>query len=310
MHRIRRFIVRSAVAITALSQGNVASSAERMPEFQRILTTSIEAPVTVSFAVSSGNVTIAYSSDDQVALYAFGKDSNGKYLPEEFFKKKLSIEQKENSISIREITTPGSLVGSLYTTNYRLDVPYRTAIDSTVSGSGNQTLGGIYGPATLVSGAGDIDAQYVRFAPVHASTGKGNISCSRDFGVDAETGDGNITLTEDGPSKAVVKSGRGKIEVGGARGSFDGSTDAGILHIKALLTDDWQLKSSSGSIRIELPAQAKFEVEASTDSGQINIEREDMQRPKEEEAHHLHQQVNGGGKHIVVHSSKGSISFE
>lgn len=309
MRRISFFIVRCAVAIAALSQGGVVFSLEHVPVFQRTLVTSIKDPVTLSVTVSGGNVTIGYSRDDQVALYAFGKDAGGKYLPEEFFKNKLVIEQKENRVSIRDAPTGGALVGSLYSIDYRIDVPYRTEVDSTVSGTGNQTVTGVYGPATLVSGVGDIDAQYVRFGPIHANTGKGNISCTRDFGVDAETGDGNITLMEDGPSKAVVKRGRGRIEVGGARGSVDGSTDAGILHIKAVPSDDWQLKSGSGSIRVELPPESKFEVDANSDSGEISVEREDMQKPQDE-IHHLHQQVNGGGKHIVARSVKGSISIE
>ncbi|HEY6927215.1 MAG TPA: DUF4097 family beta strand repeat-containing protein, partial [Steroidobacteraceae bacterium] len=191
----------------------------------------------------------------------------------------------------------------------RIDVPYRTEVDSRVSGVGNQILTGVYGPARLLSGAGDISAQYVRFALLDAKTGKGNISCTRCFGVNAETGEGNITLMEDGNSKAVVKSGRGRIEVGGVNGTFDGSTDAGMLHIKAVPSDDWQLRSNSGTIRIELPPEAKFEIDAHSDSGEVAVEREDLQNP-ENDAHQLHQQVHGGGKHITVRSVKGSISIE
>jgi DUF4097 and DUF4098 domain-containing protein YvlB len=167
----------------------------------------------------------------------------------------------------------------------------------------------VYGPAKLETQFGDIDATFVRFAPVQARTQKGNISCIRAFGVDAETGAGNISLQETGNSKIAVKSGRGKIEITGARGTVDGSTDAGSLHIRAVLRDDWRLNSRSGSIRIELPKESKFEIDANSDSGEIDVERDDMERP-ESEIQHLHQQVNGGGKHIVAHSVKGSISVE
>jgi Toastrack DUF4097 len=309
MCRISCSIVYFAVAAAALCQGGVALASEQAPVFQRTLETSIKDPVILSVAVSGGNVSIEYSHDDEVSIYASGTDASGKNLLAEFFKNKLVIEQKENHIWIRDSPSVGSLLGSLYTINYRIGVPYRTEIDSVVSGTGNQTLVGVYGPVRLVSGSGDIDTKYVRFAPVDARTGKGNISCTRDFAVNAETGEGSITLMENGNSKAVVKSGRGKIEIGGARGSVDGSTDAGILHIKAVLSDDWQLQSGSGSIRVELPPEQKFEVEASSDSGEIAVEREDMQKP-EGEVHHLHQQVNGGGKHIVARSVKGSISIE
>ena len=42
-----------------------------------------------------------------------------------------------------------------------------------------------------------------------------------------------------GPSKATVKKGTGRIEVGAARGGFMGSTAGGDLHVKAAPHDDW-----------------------------------------------------------------------
>jgi len=308
MRCISRFVCVSA-AIAALSPVAVSFASEQAQLFQRTFVTSIDQPVSLSVTVSGGSVTIGYSRDDEVDIYAFGKDAGGKDLPAEFFQNKLFIEQKENSVWVREIPGVGSLLGALYSIDYRIDVPYRTEVDSTVFGAGNQSLEGVYGPAKLTSGAGDIDAKYVRFAPVEAKTGKGNISCTRCFEVNAETGEGNINLLEDGNSKALVKSGRGRIEIGGVRGTIVAATQAGALHIKAVPSDDWQLKSGSGNIRVELPPQAKFELEASSDSGEINIERDDMQKPVGE-VHHLHEQVNGGGTHILARSVKGSISIE
>jgi putative adhesin len=306
--RMGRVIACFAIATGAMAYNGVAS-VEEVPVFQHTLVTSIIEPTTLTVVLSSGNVNIGYSRDDQVAIYASGKEASGKNLPVEYFKSKLVIEQKDNHVSIREAEGVPSLLGSLSSINYRIDVPYRTAVDSTISGTGDQTLAGVYGPAKLVSGTGDINAKYVRFAPVYANTGKGNISCSRDFEVNAETGDGNITLLEDRNSKAVVRSGHGKIDIGGARGTVAGSTDTGSIHIKAVLWDDWQLKSGSGSIHIELPPKSKFELEASSDSGEIDVEREDLEKPQAQ-IHRLHQQVNGGGKHITVHSAKGSIFIE
>ena len=303
------FIACSVAAITVSSRIDVAFASEQVPVFQRVLSTDIKEPTTLSVAVSRGNVEIGYGREGQVALYAFGKDAGGKDLPAEFFAKNLVIEQTGNIVSIRDSLSSDSLLSSLYTIKYQLDVPHRTTVDSVVSGTGNQSLTGITGPAKLVSGAGDITAVYVHFAAIYARTGKGNISCTRAFAVNAETGDGNITLMESGNSEAVVKKGRGKIEVGGARGTVDGSTDTGTLHVRAVPWGDWQLKSSSGSIHIELPRKAKFDIEAGSGSGQVEVGRDDMQNAGGT-VHHLHQQVNGGGKHIVARSVRGSISIE
>ncbi len=307
-------MTRMFVCCTTLAMwlGASVPSFGQVSVFQKILATNLKDPVILNIALSGGNVSIGYSHDGQVSIYASGKDMAGRNLPEEFFRTNLFIEQKENQVWVRDSVGTGpsdSVLGSLYSLTYRIDVPYRTQVYSTVSGTGNQKLMGVTGQARLVSGAGDIEAMYVRFAPLEAITGKGNIACTRVLQVNAETGEGNITLLEDGDSKAIVRKGRGKIEVGGARGSLEGSTDAGLLHVKAVLHGDWQLKSESGSIRIELPPKASFEIEASSPSGEIAVEREDMRKP-DAEMHQIHEQVNGGGQRIALRSVKGSLFIE
>lgn len=88
-------------------------------------------------------------------------------------------------------------------------------------------------------------------------------------GVNAETGDGDIALAVVGPSKAIVKKGTGRIEVGGAHDSLVAETDLGNIHVKAIPHKDWQLDSASGAIQIELPPSARFELDASTKTGEL-----------------------------------------
>jgi Putative adhesin len=278
------------------------------PAFQRSMELDLNNPLLLTIELTHGDVIVAYSRDGQISISVFAKDISGKDLPEEFFRKNLSIEHKENQITVRD-SWDKALGGSASSIMYRFDVPFRTQLTSSVSGRGNQKLIGIAGPATIRSGSGDIKAEYVTQGRVDANTGKGNISCSRVFQVMAETDDGNIILMEDGPSKAIVSKGAGKIEVGGARGTFEGSVQAGILHIKAAPYDHWKLSSESGSIRIELPPKAAFELDASTVSGEITSELEEIQLPVRG-TRQLHQAVNGGGKRIDAHSQNGSIFVE
>lgn len=290
---------------------NAAFARGQVP-FQQKLAVSLAEPTVLSVTLSHGDVLIAYSREGEVSIHASGSDTSGKSLPPDFFTASLRIEQKSNQITIQDdsgIFSPDGALSALYKIEYRIDVPFRTQVSSTIAGKGNQLLIGITGPARLSSEFGNIDASYVRFAPLEVTTKKGNISCTRVFQVNAETGDGNITLMEDGPSKAVVKSGRGRIEVGGARGSFEGSTDSGPLHIKAVLLDNWRLGSSSGSIRVELPPKAAFEVDASTVSGEISVEREEMQAPASS-IRQFHEQVKGGGKRIEARTIQGTIFIQ
>src|SRR5262249_52325426 len=135
--------------------------------------------------------------------------------------------------------------------SYRIDVPYRTEVQSSLS-SGKQTITGVMGPINALADRGDIRISYVAKA-VSAETGKGSlflevigeranvaaragsISCLRIAqGVNAETGDGDISLTVVGPSEARVRQGAGRIDAGGVRGTLIASTDAGDLHVKGV----------------------------------------------------------------------------
>lgn len=299
-------IIRIIVATISIFAGCVSMLGQQVG-LRQTLPVSIASPVVLDIAVSRGDVTIGYARDGEVSISVSAKDVGGKNISAEYLKKSLVIEQYQNHILIRDaLATAAEL---RFNASYRIDVPFQTQVNSFVADLGNQKLIGIAGPAKLSTGAGNIEATLVRFAWVEATTGKGNISCSRSARVIAQTGAGNITLMEDGPSKAAVKKGAGRIEVGGLRGSFEGATDLGELHIKAVLNDDWHLTSVAGNIRIEVPSKAKFHLDARTLAGRIYVEHNAMEKPPED-ARQLRQEVNGGGKSIQARSSNGNIFIQ
>jgi hypothetical protein len=308
-----------AVALTTCAQIGVAQSVR---EYHRTLQVTITDPVILDVHLSEGELQIAYSRDEQVSIVAIARAYAGTKASEEFLATPISVEQNGNLVTIRTSTGAGSAAGKVRIT-CRIDVPYRTEVHSVVD-KGKQTVTGIMGPVKAQTGKGDIKVSYVSKgalaeagsgnldlevigAHVEARTGDGAISCSRALqGVEAETGDGDIVLTVVGPSKATVKKGIGRIEVGGARGGFSGSTAGGELHIKAAPHDDWLLSSVSGGIRVELPPKARFEIDATTNSGEVMIKRDDMESPNAS-VRNLHQKVNGGGRRIEAHTESGKI---
>jgi DUF4097 and DUF4098 domain-containing protein YvlB len=278
------------------------------PVFQRTLNVGIKDPLELTIDISRGDVTVAYSRDGEVSISASAKDSTGKDVSTEIFGAGLIIEQKESRLTIHESKELAGSVAVL-SVSYRINVPFRTHLNSSVSGAGNQKIMGISGPAKVRSHAGDITVTYIPHALLEAILDKGNISCTRVMQVNAETGNGNITLLESGPSKAFVREGRGRVEVSGARGSIEGSVDAGSIHIKAVPHDNWKLSSASGSIRIEIPPKGAFEIDAATISGEISVDHEGIIQPLPG-IREVRQQVNGGGKRIEMHSMSGHISIE
>jgi DUF4097 and DUF4098 domain-containing protein YvlB len=309
------------IAIVLLPQLQVARAQSRADVHQTLMVTSTE-PVVLDVEIANGELQVLYGREGEVSITGFAQSLADGKVDDNFFKTVLAVEQDRNRLKIRH-TTSSAYPEQGINIHYRINVPYRTEISSRVN-QGKQTVSGIMGPVRAVTGKGDFKASYISKSlqsqvdlgnldvrvigeHVDASTGSGNISCERlTQGVTAETGDGDITLMVVGSSTATVKKGTGRIEIGGARGSLIGSTDGGDLHVKAFPHDAWKLDSTSGNIRLELPPALKAELDASTDSGEFQLDRDDIAKPHSD-SHHFHQQVNGGAARIDAHTARGRI---
>jgi hypothetical protein len=301
------------------------SLAQVTAEFHRTLPVASAQPVTLYVEVTDGDLQIVYGRDGQVSISAIARTAGDARLDDNFFSKVLTIDQRENHLSVLHADNadyPESGISVLY----RIDVPYRTDMISRLR-RGHQNISGIMGPVKAVVKSGDIKADYITKGlqaevdngnldiqvigeHVEARAGRGNISCARvPQGVSAETGDGDISLMLVGPSSAQVKNGRGRIEVGAAKGSLTASTAEGNLHVKAIPHDDWQLSSSSGNVWLEFPPASTLELEASTATGEFQIDRDDIAKLGPD-VHRFEQRVNGGGKRIEVHTGSGKIVIQ
>lgn len=313
----------SSVAALAVLSWIPPSAAQTAAEFHRTLAVTSAETVTLDVDVENGELQVAYGRDGEVSISAFTKSSASAVIDDSFFPEILGIEQSGNSVKIRARNLANS--EDRIKVRYRIDVPYRTALTSKLN-AGKQVITGIMGPVNAVTNKGDINAAYISGeldahvesgnldlqvigGYVNAFAGSGNVSGTRlPQGIRAETGDGDITLMVVGPSTAIVKEGKGRIDVAGARDRLAGSTDKGDLHVKAIPHQDWQLRSASGDIRVELPPSAKFELEASTNTGELQFDRDDITRA-DARVLHFHQEINGGGKRIAVHTDSGRIAI-
>lgn len=310
------------VVVIALLACVPVSFARPTSEFLRTLTVTPAESVILDIEIANGNLQVVYGRDGQVSISVVARTSANVQLDDNFFPSVLAIDQQGNHVRIRNVpqaTVPETAISFVY----RIDVPYRTQVISRVS-QGKQNISGVLGPVNAVIGMGDVTAAYISKGVqaqvgsgnvdlqvigehVEAMTGSGNISCTRlPQGVNAETGDGDITLMVVGPSTALIKKGNGRIEVGGARSGFVGSTYGGDLHVKAIPHDNWYLTSVAGSVRLELPSTPKFELDASTETGRFQIDLDGIAKP-DSDVHQLRQDFNGGGKRIQVHTDSGTI---
>lgn len=313
------FLWQTALLIAIFSIWSVAQTSV---EYHRALQVSNEEPVKLHIEIARADLQVLYDRDGEVSIHAVALATGDAELDQDYFGSTLSIQQTGNDVTVRH------QVGAVRSeTNpkirFRINVPYRTEVHTSLE-DGTQTLRGLLGPVDARSRKGDIQASYISKEvhaevergnldlqvigePVVAKVGVGSISAQRlEKGIQAETNDGDITLMVVGSSTARVTSGTGRIEVGGARGTLTLSTDTGDLRVQAVPHSDWQLQSRLGTIRLTLPEKFSAELEVSSDSGELQVERDDILRD-EKNPNLISGRIGAGGKLIAAHTEKGRI---
>lgn len=293
-------------------------------EFHQTLSVTPSEMVSLDVDLPAGELEICYGHEGQVSISAIARPSGPVHIEENASSPLVTVEQNGNHVTVRH--TPGPTdADDRVRVLYRIEVPYRTELTSNL-GVGRQNITGLMGPVKAVTDKGDIAVAYISKSVharvnagdlniqsvgdhVDAETLAGNIHGERlPRGVQARTGSGDIILMVVGPSSAVVEKGNGRIEVGGARGRLQGSTDSGDLHVKAVPHEDWTLSSVTGNFRLELPPTAGFQLDATTTNGQLHSDRSDFLL-SDVSQRRFHQSFNGGGKRISVHTESGRIAL-
>ena len=280
--------------------------AEDKAEFKRILMLSPTDHITLDVAVLRGDVTISYSRSGEISVFAAARAIDATNLPTDFFDSFLTVERDGSHVKVR--TAASAVYASkAIKISYVINVPRWIEVNSTVQ-DGKQSVSGVMGPVKLIGGNGDIAVSYVTTS-LAAKTDSGNIKVVRvGAAAEVETGSGNINLKDIGPaSVAIVRKGTGRIEMDGVSGGFTGSTDAGELDARGGVFDNWDLKSTSGNIRIGLPSEGKFEIDAVTRAGLLSSDNGDIDVPRDSGIRECHRKVNGGGKRVSARSDTGNI---
>ena len=177
----------------------------------------------------------------------------------------------------------------------RISISYEVVVppNSTVharTGSGALRVEGVAGVVEARSGSGRTRVADVG-GDVTARTGSGGIEIDAVGGdVNARTGSGSIRI--DGIDAALrARTGSGGIRVAGSPGS------------------GWDLDTGSGSIGVDLPDDAAFEVDARTGSGSV---RSDHPVTMDGEARRgrLRGTVRGGGPRVTLRTGSGGITID
>ena len=311
--RVFQFTVVAAfVALTASG-----SAVEKEGSFDRAL--DVAGAVELEVVSGSGSITIRAGASDKVRVHGdIRSRDDGKIRRLE---ENPPIEQNGNVIRIGFIEDRDLRRG--VSISYEIDVPTETKLVSR-TGSGSQSVGNIHGPLVVKTGSGSLEIGTIG-DDVEASSGSGGISIDRVEGslsahtgsgsirarsvagpITAESGSGSVQIEQTAPGDATVHTGSGDIRLDGIHGALEIRTGSGDLDVVGEIAGDWILRAASGDVTLTLPAEAAFDLDVETSSGDIDTDHPVSIRGRVHRKS-LRGVVRGGGPSLAIHTSSGDI---
>lgn len=227
---------------------------------------------------------------------------------------KITTEQKGDAITIK-VTGPtrqqfrGVTVGVHIspTARLRVAVPRSSNIQAT-SGDGSIRAEALDGTLLLTTVDGSVVGSRLG-GDIKIRTGDGSIRLDNSSGtLDLETTDGTIVLDDAKPSVLKARTG-------------DGSIRAGI-EPDTVMTDNWDLTTSDGTVVLTLPDPFNAELDAETSDGSVRsshplLEDDRAERrqgegsdERRERRRTLRSKMGEGGKLLKIRTGDGSIRIE
>ena len=116
----------------------------------------------------------------------------------------------------------------------------------------------------------------------------------------------NIYLLQTAPGDVVISTGSGSSELNGVIGAVRASAGSGSITIDGRQEGEWRIRTGSGSVRVHLPEDAAFDLDAESSSGGIEIDHPltvegRITRTK------LSGKVRGGGPLLFIDTGSGGI---
>ena len=325
--KIRHLSVFVFAAMLTMASVLMARGAEG--SFDRTL--KVTGPVELDVTTGSGNIDVRTGDAATVRVHGvirvndrWGNSHEGAEKKVRYLEDNPPIQQNGNILRIGHIDDPE--LRRHVSISYELVVPVETRLHSE-TGSGDQTVAGVRGPAKVSTGSGnlkvsgiadetrvdtgsgDIELNSIK-GGVFAETGSGNIRATGVAGaIRAHTGSGDVRFEQTSEDPVKADTGSGNVEVSGVRGSLQASTGSGNITAQGEPRGDWKLDTGSGNVTMHVPSSASFSLYAHTGSGSVNTSLPITVTGKVG-GHELRGKVGTGGSLVDVGTGSGDIRIE
>jgi putative adhesin len=296
-------------------------------------TLKVSGPTDLTVTTGSGNIEVRKGEPGSVRIHGEIRVHEGWHMNEGDAERKVKalesnppIEQTGNIIRVGHIDDPD--LRKNVSISYEIAVPEDTQLKSQ-TGSGNQTVEGIRGPARVGSGSGTLKVSDIG-DELRAETGSGELEIqsvrgnaflksgsgsirAEDIGgsISAETGSGNLRLSQSAPGPVKVNTGSGSAQITHVRGSLRAETGSGGISAEGEPTGEWILHAGSGDLTVRIPSSSGFDLNARSGSGQISTSGDHpVTIAGTVSRHELHGKVHGGGVRMDLETGSGNIRIE
>jgi len=277
--------------------------------FERSFTVSEQ--LVLDADTGSGSIKIRSGSGDKVTIngkiqvlrrFPWGKPRNADELIQEV-KDNPPIEMEDSRLRVGHIRD--RKLRNRVSISYEIVVPIGTEVFAE-AGSGSISVSDIAAPVDVHAGSGSVKLENITGSAT-ARTGSGSIRAEGVGGAfDGKSGSGSIYLEQTAPGDVVVSTGSGSSNLNGVTGSVRASAGSGRITVEGRQEGDWKLDTGSGSVRVSLPADAAFELDAESSSGGIEIDHPLTVEGRISKRHVIGT-VRGGGPLLRIDTGSGRI---
>ncbi len=213
---------------------------------------------------------------------------------------------------------------SMVSADYSITVPPDTQMRGVV-GSGNLDVNAIAGPANFTIGSGNISVTGVT-NDTRAIVGSGNVTFTDSGRIDVTTGSGNVVIRGakdevrahtgsgdvriDQPGANVeAETGSGDIELRGVTADIRLHTGSGNINVDGnpAASSYWDIRASSGDVKLRVPSSASFRFYARSSSGDIDVTAPSVTEGTPGK-HDFQARIGDGKARVEIETSSGSIA--
>jgi hypothetical protein len=274
---------------------------------------SLDGPIVLDVSTGSGRIEIRPGSGNEAFIRGeirvqkkgiFGRNRANKDEIVQAVMDNPPIELRNGKLRVGRFDDRS--LGRKVSISYEITVPANSETIAS-SGSGSISVIDIAAPVEASAGSGSIELGNIGGA-VEASTGSGSIRADGVAGAfEGSTGSGRITMSQTAPGDVRVSTGSGGSELTGVVGAVRASAGSGRITVEGRMTGDWDLHTGSGGIRVALPADAAFDIDAESNSGGLDIEHPVTVQGRISKRR-ITGEVRGGGPLLKIDTGSGGVS--